>query len=131
MDQEMATDKDGMARFLKPRKTKRKLPVIESSLQIYIVQKKHAIIKLAVTKLHKTIALFEESADLGTPKPLQLLFDTLMESVGPYLKPKGTSVTPTRESLLLGKQNSSLEIAKQNSIATSSLQILERSKSVV
>ena len=54
-----------------------------------------------------------------------------MESVGPYLKPKSTSLTPSRESLLLGKQNSSLEIAKQNSIATSGLNILERSKSVV
>jgi hypothetical protein len=132
LDQEVAADKqDGTVRPARPRRAKKKMPTVESSLQMYIVQKKHAIIKLAVNKLHRTIAMCRENAEIDTPKPLQLLFNSMMESVGPYLKPKSTSFTPSRESLLLGKQNSSLEIAKQNSIATSSLNLLERSKSVV
>ena len=57
LDQEMAADKqDGAGGPAKPRRAKKKMPIVECSLQMYIVQKKHAIIKLAVNKLHKTIA---------------------------------------------------------------------------
>ena len=117
------------------KKTKKKRKISDSPLHFYIIHKKHTIIKLAINKLANTLKQCENKVSyeaIGTPRPLQELFVSLMESVGPFLNPKSANATPNKESLLLNKQNSSLELLKQSSIASSSnLQILERSKSLV
>ena len=82
------------------KKAAKKNKMSDSPLHFYIENKKHAIIKLAANKLSDTLKQCERKVGgeaIGTPKPIQELFTSLMESVGPFLNPKSANTTPNKE----------------------------------